>query len=269
LWSPAALRMCLMLVRDARHFKLRAHAAATLAAPKTREAFGNAYADVLSVVASAAEHVERAASETEGRGTEGGADGDPDAARHAPRLAARLAATLLGVAALGRPEDAAAARDVLVKKRETFRRVALEARRALENLAARERKNLAYDDDAALPEDPFGVGKSAEKKRDAFGTTHAARAHDDVAVGVSSLETRLNDANDVNDVNDTSSMDVSALAEALSPAKTDSARFADDAFGPASEIAAAAAGLRRMYGALGGEANDAEAAFYERFVSQR
>ena len=278
LWSPAALRMCLMLVRDARHFKLRAHAAATLAAPKTREAFGNAYADVLSVVASAAEHVERAASETEGRGTEGGADGDPDAARHAPRLAARLAATVLGVAALGRPEDAAAARDVLIKKRETFRRVALEARRALENLAARERKNLAYDDDAALPEDPFGVGKSAEKKRDAAGTTHAARAHDDVAVGVSSLETRLNDANDandandvndVNDVNDASSMDVSALAEALSPAKRDSARFADDAFGPASEIAAAAAGLRRMYGALGGEANDAEAAFYERFVSQR
>jgi hypothetical protein len=278
-WSPAALRMCLMLVRDARHFKLRAHAAATLAAPKTREAFGNAYADVLSVVASAAEHVERAASETaESARTEGGADGDPDAARHAPRLAARLAATLLGVAALGRPEDAAAARDVLVKKRETFRRVALEARRALENLAARERKNLAYDDDAALPEDPFGVGKSAEKKRDAAGTTHAARAHDDVAVGVSSLETRLNDANDANDVNDAndasdvndaSSMDVSALAEALSPVKTDSARAADDAFGPASEIAAAAAGLRRMYGALGGEANDAEAAFYERFVSQR
>jgi hypothetical protein len=88
------------------------------------------------------------------------------------------------------------------------------------------------------------------------------------------LETRgdandANDVNDVNDVNDASSMDVSALAEALSPAKTDSARAADDAFGPASEIAAAAAGLRRMYGALGGEANDAEAAFYERFVSQR
>jgi hypothetical protein len=273
-WSPAALRMCLMLVRDARHFKLRAHAAATLAAPKTREAFGNAYADVLSVVASAADSVSRAASETAGRVTEGGADGDPDAARHAPRLAARLAATLLGVAALGRPEDAAAARDVLIKKRETFRRVALEARRALEDLAARERKNLAYDDDAALPEDPFGVGKSAEKKRDAASTSHAARAHDDVAVGVSSLETRgdandANDANDVNDVNDASSMDVSALAEALSPAKTDVARAADDAFGPASEIAAAAAGLRRMYGALGGEANDTEAAFYERFVSQR
>jgi hypothetical protein len=274
-WSPAALRMCLMLVRDARHFKLRAHAAATLAAPKTREAFGNAYADVLSVVASAADSVSRAASETAGRVTEGGADGDPDAARHAPRLAARLAATLLGVAALGRPEDAAAARDVLIKKRETFRRVALEARRALEDLAARERKNLAYDDDAALPEDPFGVGKSAEKKRDAFGTSHAARAHDDVAVGVSSFGKDANDANDVNDANDAnddndaSSMDVSALAEALSPAKTDSARAADDAFGPASEIAAAAAGLRRMYGALGGEANDAEAAFYERFVSGR
>ena len=47
--TSTALRMCLMLVRDARHFKLRAHAAATLAAPQSREAFGNAYADVLSV----------------------------------------------------------------------------------------------------------------------------------------------------------------------------------------------------------------------------
>ena len=64
-------------------------------------------------------------------------------------------------------------------------------------------------------------------------------------------------------------MDVSALAEALSPAKSERARAADDARGPASEIAAAAAGLRRMYAALGGEANDAEAAFYERFVSGR
>ena len=266
-WSPAALRMCLMLVRDARHFKLRAHAAATLAAPKTREAFGNAYADVMSVVASAAEHVERAASETAARTPPEGGDhlGDPDAARHAPRLAARLAATLLGVAALGRPEDAAAARDVLLKKRETFRRVALEARRALEELAARQRKNLAYDDATALPEDPFGVEKSAEKKRDAAGTSHAARAHDDVAVGGSSVETR----GDANDANDASSMDVSALAEALSPAKSERARAADDARGPASEIAAAAAGLRRMYAALGGEANDAEAAFYERFVSGR
>ena len=78
-----------------------------------------------------------------------------------------------------------------------------------------------------------------------------------------------NDANDANDVTDASSMDVSALAEALSPAKTHSARVADDAFGPAREIATAAFGLRRMYGALGGEANDTEAAFYERFVSQR
>ena len=52
--TSTALRMCLMLVRDARHFKLRAHAAATLAAPQSREAFGNAYADVL-VVAAAAE----------------------------------------------------------------------------------------------------------------------------------------------------------------------------------------------------------------------
>ena len=82
------------------------------------------------------------------------------------------------------------------------------------------------------------------------------------------METRLNDANDANDandVNDASSMDVSALAEALSPAKTDAARAADDAFGPAREIATATAGLSRMYGALGGEANDTEAAFYERF----
>ena len=128
--TSTALRMCLMLVRDARHFKLRAHAAATLAAPQSREAFGNAYADVLSVVAAAAEQTFVLTTETNTNVTV--TPHDPDALRHAPRLAARLAATLLRVAALGRAEDAASARDALLKKRGTFRRVALEARRALE-----------------------------------------------------------------------------------------------------------------------------------------
>ena len=73
-----------------------------------------------------------------------------------------------------------------------------------------------------------------------------------------------------------SSFDVSALAEALSPAKSESASAQSDPGSPrgddarpVSEIAAAAAGLRRMYAALGGEANDAEAAFYERFARAR
>ena len=68
--TSTALRMCLMLVRDARHFKLRAHAAATLAAPQSREAFGNAYADVLSVVAAAAEQTFVLTTETNTNVTE-------------------------------------------------------------------------------------------------------------------------------------------------------------------------------------------------------
>ena len=285
--TSTALRMCLMLVRDARHFKLRAHAAATLAAPQSREAFGNAYADVLSVVAAAAEQTFVLTTETNTNVTE--TPHDPDALRHAPRLAARLAATLLRVAALGRAEDAASARDALLKKRGTFRRVALEARRALEEAAARERSMDGSRNDDALPEDPFGTARaSAEKKKKEarLGTDANARtrdeSHDDVAVGGPRRAAEVNGA----EANGSaarpaetcaSSLDVSALAEALSPSKSeigsasngllkrpnaDDAR--DDARGPLSEIAAAAAGLRRMYAALGGEANDAEAGFYER-----
>ena len=68
------------------------------------------------------------------------------------------------------------------------------------------------------------------------------------------------------------SADVSAPAEALSPAKSESARESgpgcprEGDARPTSEVVAAAAGLRQMYAALGGEANDAEAAFYERFA---
>ena len=290
----SALRMCLMLVRDARHFKLRAHAAATLAAPQSREAFGNAYADVLSVVAAAAEQTFVLTTEipSDAIGKQPAFSNvtpnvphDPDALRHAPRLAARLAATLLRVAALGRAEDAASARDALLKKRGTFRRVALEARRALEEAVARERGMDGSRTDDALPEDPFGTARaSAEKKKkearlgtDANARTHEDESHDDVAVGGPRRGAEVNGA----EANGSgvrpaetcaSSLDVSALAEALSPSKSEICSASngpaddatDDARNPLSEIAAAADGLRRMYAALGGEANDAEAAFYER-----
>jgi hypothetical protein len=292
----SALRMCLMLVRDARHFKLRAHAAATLAAPQSREAFGNAYADVLSVVAAAAEQTFVLTTEipSDAIGKQPAFSNvtpnvphDPDALRHAPRLAARLAATLLRVAALGRAEDAASARDALLKKRGTFRRVALEARRALEEAAARERGMDGSRTDDALPEDPFGTARaSAEKKKKEARLANEPRdeprdeSHDDVAVGGPRREAEANGAAARPAAarpaeTCASSLDVSALAEALSPSKSeicsasngpaDENVFAtDDARNPLSEIAAAADGLRRMYAALGGEANDAEAAFYER-----
>jgi len=293
----SALRMCLMLVRDARHFKLRAHAAATLAAPQSREAFGNAYADVLSVVAAAAEQTFVLTTEipSDAIGKQPAFSNvtpnvphDPDALRHAPRLAARLAATLLRVAALGRAEDAASARDALLKKRGTFRRVALEARRALEEAVARERGMDGSRTDDALPEDPFGTARaSAEKKKKEARLANEPRdeprdeSHDDVAVGGPRREAEANGAPArpaaarPAETCGASSLDVSALAEALSPSKSeicsasngpaDENVFAtDDARNPLSEIAAAADGLRRMYAALGGEANDAEAAFYER-----
>ena len=289
----SALRMCLMLVRDARHFKLRAHAAATLAAPQSREAFGNAYADVLSVVAAAAEQTFVLTTEipSDAIGKQPAFSNvtpnvphDPDALRHAPRLAARLAATLLRVAALGRAEDAASARDALLKKRGTFRRVALEARRALEEAAARERGMDGSRTDDALPEDPFGTARASaeKKKKEARLGTDANEprdeSHDDVAVGGPRREAEANGAPArpaaARPAEETcaSSLDVSALAEALSPSKSEifsasngpADDATDDARNPLSEIAAAADGLRRMYAALGGEANDAEAAFYER-----
>ena len=289
----SALRMCLMLVRDARHFKLRAHAAATLAAPQSREAFGNAYADVLSVVAAAAEQTfvlttTEIPSDAIGKpafsNVTENVTHDPDALRHAPRLAARLAATLLRVAALGRAEDAASARDALLKKRGTFRRVALEARRALEEAAARERGmdgELGSTDDA-LPEDPFGTARASAEKKKKDANEPRDESHDDVAVGGPRREAEANGATARPAAarpaetfsESASSLDVSALAEALSPSKSEigskrSNGPADDATdaesrNPFSEIAAAADGLRRMYAALGGEANDAEAAFYER-----
>ena len=280
----SALRMCLMLVRDARHFKLRAHAAATLAAPQSREAFGNAYADVLSVVAAAAEQTfvmttAEIPSDAIGKPAFSNVTEtphDPDALRHAPRLAARLAATLLRVAALGRAEDAASARDALLKKRGTFRRVALEARRALEEAAARERGmdgELGSTDDA-LPEDPFGTARASAEKKKKDANEPRDESHDDVAVGGPRREAEANGAAETETETCASSLDVSALAEALSPSKSEigskrSNGPADDATdaesrNPFSEIAAAADGLRRMYAALGGEANDAEAAFYER-----
>ena len=54
-WSPLVIRMLLMLMRDTRNFKIRMHAAATLGVPGTREEFGNAYPDTVSIVAGAVE----------------------------------------------------------------------------------------------------------------------------------------------------------------------------------------------------------------------
>jgi hypothetical protein len=141
--------------------------------------------------------------------------------------------------------------------------------------------------DDALPEDPFGTARaSAEKKKKEARLANEPRdeprdeSHDDVAVGGPRREAEANGAAARPAAarpaeTCASSLDVSALAEALSPSKSeifsasngpaDENVFAtDDARNPLSEIAAAADGLRRMYAALGGEANDAEAAFYER-----
>ena len=138
--------------------------------------------------------------------------------------------------------------------------------------------------DDALPEDPFGTARASaeKKKKEARLGTDANEprdeSHDDVAVGGPRREAEANGAPArpaaARPAEETcaSSLDVSALAEALSPSKSEifsasngpADDATDDARNPLSEIAAAADGLRRMYAALGGEANDAEAAFYER-----
>ena len=51
-WSTYILRMLLLLIRDARNFKIRVHASAALGACQKREHFGMAYSDALVVVAS-------------------------------------------------------------------------------------------------------------------------------------------------------------------------------------------------------------------------
>ena len=57
-WSPLVVRMLLMLLRDTRNFKIRMHAAATLATLGERCEFGNAYPDTVSIVTVALESLE-------------------------------------------------------------------------------------------------------------------------------------------------------------------------------------------------------------------
>ena len=258
-WSPLVIRMLLMLMRDTRNFKIRMHAAATLGVPGTREEFGNAYPDTVSIVAGAVE-----GSELDAWG-EDAAAGDADLIRYRPQLAARLTATLLRVLAMGTPEDAGAVRDTLVRKRGVLRRAMETSRAALEEAAS-------LDD--ALPEDPFGTAYGAGRKRHAGDAAtrggdlekdiDAAARHEDTAVGgghgngtgTGSLSPHRS-----------SSMDMSRLAAALSPSSA--ARENSDAGREEEEetkergadLAAAAAGLARMYAALGVGFED-EVAFY-------
>lgn len=270
-WSPLIIRMCLMLVRDSPNVKLRTHCAATLAAPPNRDAFGNAYADVVSVIVGA---VEAGFNSDEGGdigmsksdGSPARSNGshknaqasragnissndflDPDAVRHAPRLAARLVATLLRVVSFGTPQDASSVRGTLLKKRNVLRKVLQTSKLAVQKARDETSNN-------ALPEDPFGVqGKAQENS-----------SYDELAVGG---DTSAGAALSTGTPQRTSSMDVSALAEALSPSKSPSkgGKITNDerTNGHSNEIEAATRGLSRMYRALGGDVNEQEAAFYE------
>ena len=166
---------------------------------------------------------------------------------------------------MGTPEDAGAVRDTLVRKRGVLRRAMETSRAALEEAAS-------LDD--ALPEDPFGTAYGAGRKRHAGDAAtrggdlekdiDAAARHEDTAVGgghgngtgTGSLSPHRS-----------SSMDMSRLAAALSPSSA--ARENSDAGREEEEetkergadLAAAAAGLARMYAALGVGFED-EVAFY-------
>ena len=259
-WSPLVIRMLLMLMRDTRNFKIRMHAAATLGVPGTREEFGNAYPDTVSIVAGAVE-----GSELDAWG-EDAAAGDADLIRYRPQLAARLTATLLRVLAMGTPEDAGAVRDTLVRKRGVLRRAMETSRAALEEAAS-------LDD--ALPEDPFGTAYGAGRKkrretRDARrdGDIDAAARHEDTAVGGGNGNGNGNGTGTGGlSPHRTSSMDMSRLAAALSPSRAaretaDAGREEDEETNErGADLAAAAAGLARMYAALGVGFED-EVAFY-------
>ena len=258
-WSPLVIRMLLMLMRDTRNFKIRVHAAATLGVPGTREEFGNAYPDTVSIVAGAVE-----GSELDAWG-EDAAAGDADLIRYRPQLAARLTATLLRVLAMGTPEDAGAVRDTLVRKRGVLRRAMETSRAALEEAAS-------LDD--ALPEDPFGTASGAagrgkttgDADGDGDGDVDAAARHDDTAVGGGNGNGNGNGTGGLSP-HRTSSMDMSRLAAALSPSRTaretaDAGREEDEETNErGADLAAAAAGLARMYAALGVGFED-EVAFY-------
>lgn len=240
-WSPLVVRMLLMLMRDTRNFKIRMHAAATLATVGERSEFGNAYPDVVSIVTAALESLETMESLETGHSHSQGGDGESALAdlRYKPQLGAQLAATLLRVLAMGTAEDAGSVRDTLLKKRDVIRGAVDAATAALES--------FPRGDDGSFPEDPFGTSRDAG--------TSSREGHDDTAVrgaGPSGAER-------------TSSLDMSTLARALSPGKGGGEDDEDDEDREAGErradLMAAAAGLERMYGALG-EDGEALASHY-------
>jgi hypothetical protein len=155
---------------------------------------------------------------------------------------------LLRVLAVGAIDDAGSVRDTLTKKADVVRRAMVSA------LAAIESSRVAADDEK-LPEDPFGV----EEKR--ARASAGGGSGEDVAVGAGGASSPCR----------TSSIDVSALARALSPkSEGPGARGADaderdgDDEGRA-DVFAAAAGLARMYGASGGD-GETHAGFYRGVV---
>ena len=229
-WSPLVVRMLLMLLRDTRNFKIRMHAAATLATLGERCEFGNAYPDTVSIVTVALESLE-SLEPTPGDSAPGDG-GEPALAdlRYKPQLGAQLAATLLRVLAMGTAEDAGSVRDTLVKKKDVIRAAVDAATAALDSSR----------DGGDLPEDPFGTSKDG-----------GAGGHEDTAVrGAGSAGPER-----------TSSLDMSTLARALgSPGKGGAGEDEDgdgdgdrEARERRADLIAAAAGLGRMYGALGQE----------------
>ena len=230
-WSPLVVRMLLMLLRDTRNFKIRMHAAATLATLGERCEFGNAYPDTVSIVTVALESLESLEPSLTGDSAPGDG-GEPALAdlRYKPQLGAQLAATLLRVLAMGTAEDAGSVRDTLLKKKDVIRAAVDAATAALDSSR----------DGGDLPEDPFGTSKDG-----------GAGGHEDTAVrGAGSAGPER-----------TSSLDMSTLARALgSPGKGGAGEDEDgdgdgdrEARERRADLIAAAAGLGRMYGALGQE----------------
>jgi len=134
------------------------------------------------------------------------------------------------VLAMGTAEDAGSVRDTLVKKKDVIRAAVDAATAALDSSR----------DGGDLPEDPFGTSKDG-----------GAGGHEDTAVrGAGSAGPER-----------TSSLDMSTLARALgSPGKGGAGEDEDgdgdgdrEARERRADLIAAAAGLGRMYGALGQE----------------
>ena len=126
--------------------------------------------------------------------------------------------------------------------------------------------------DDALPEDPFGTASGAAGRgkttgdADADGDVDAAARHEDTAVGGGNGSGNGNGTGGLSP-HRTSSMDMSRLAAALSPSRAtretaDAGREEDEETNErGADLAAAAAGLARMYAALGVGFED-EVAFY-------